>query len=164
MVDKTTEWSIQSIEIPNIWASKSGKMIILGDAAHAMVPYMALGAAMAIEDSYALAASLRHIQHSIELSLAIENWVIVRKHRTKIVHEASFGHGLILHIDDGPVQKARDEAMKHDIDGNHTESPNQWSDPTITQWAYGYDSEIEIHRLWEDKSSQCDVKSTVLSG
>jgi len=136
MIHKATEWSIQSIEIPDIWASKSGKMIILGDAAHAVVPYMALGAAMAVEDACALAASLRHIQNPTELSIAMKKWVTVRKHRTKMVHEASFGHGLMLHID---------EAMKHDIDGsNITESPNQWSNPIVTQWAYGYNSEVKI--------------------
>ena len=155
MVSRATEWPIQCIDIPDIWASKSGKMIILGDAAHATVPYMALGAAMAVEDACALAATFRHLQNPTELPTAIENWVAAREHRTRMVHEASLGHGLILHINDGPVQRARDEAMKQDIDGNNIiESPNQWCDPAVTQWAYGYDPEEEIHRLWQDRNGR----------
>jgi salicylate hydroxylase len=43
MVTQTQKWPIQSIEIPDKWSHKSGKFVILGDAAHAMLPNMALG-------------------------------------------------------------------------------------------------------------------------
>ena len=43
MVSSTQKWPIQSIAIPDIWSSSSGKLILLGDAAHAMLPNMALG-------------------------------------------------------------------------------------------------------------------------
>jgi salicylate hydroxylase len=151
MVTEATEWPIMAIEIPNTWAAKSGKTIILGDAAHAMTPYMALGAAMAVEDASALVATLSHLKDINDLPLAISNWTTVRKSRTEMVHEASFAHGLVLHLEDGPVQIARDEAMKPDIQGtNVTESPNQWTDPTVAQWAYNYDAATEIHRFWEE--------------
>lgn len=151
MITRTTEWPIQEIEIPEIWSSDSGKLIITGDAAHAMTPYMALGAAMAVEDACALAASLKHLKTPADLPEAINKWVSVRKTRNRMVHDASFAHGLMLHIPDGPVQRARDEAMRPDVEGTPTsESPNQWSDPTVSQWAYSYDAEAEIHRAWEE--------------
>jgi salicylate hydroxylase len=150
MVTQATEWPIMSIEIPDNWSSDSGRAIIIGDAAHAMTPYMALGAAMAVEDACALAASLSHMKQQEDLTTAIRNWVAVRKPRAKMVHAASYGHGLMLHIEDGSLQNARDEAMKPDIEGiNVTESPNQWNDPITTQWAYSYDPDREIHSLWE---------------
>jgi salicylate hydroxylase len=150
MVTQASEWPIMAIEIPDVWAAKSGKTIILGDAAHAMTPYMAMGAAMAVEDACALVAALSHLKYLTDLPVAISNWEAVRKSRTKIVHEASFAHGLVLHIEDGPVQIARDEAMKPDVEGtNVIESPNQWTDPTVTQWAYSYDAEAEVHQRWD---------------
>jgi salicylate hydroxylase len=43
MVTKTMKWPIQMIEVPENWVHKSNEMLITGDAAHAMLPYMALG-------------------------------------------------------------------------------------------------------------------------
>ncbi|KAL2007068.1 hypothetical protein VTN00DRAFT_8506 [Thermoascus crustaceus] len=41
--------------------SESGKFMILGDAAHAMVPYLSMRVSMAVEDSAALAESISFI-------------------------------------------------------------------------------------------------------
>ncbi|OQV03365.1 FAD binding domain-containing protein [Cladophialophora immunda] len=149
MVISTLDWPIYCIDIPDTWSSRSGKVLITGDAAHAMVPYMALGAAMAVEDAAALAATLKHVKATEDLPSAISKWEETRKPRVKRVHEASYAHGLILHLPDGPVQEARDEAMKAELqDAEVKESPNQWSDPVLTEWAYGHDPEAEIDRLW----------------
>ena len=43
MVSGTQKWPIQSVEIPSSWTSDSGRLALLGDAAHAMLPNMALG-------------------------------------------------------------------------------------------------------------------------
>lgn len=43
MVHDTQKWPIQSVEIPASWTSDSGRLVLLGDAAHAMLPNMALG-------------------------------------------------------------------------------------------------------------------------
>ena len=48
MVSSTQKWPIQSIEIPDTWSSSSGKLVLLGDAAHAMLPNMALGESVGI--------------------------------------------------------------------------------------------------------------------
>jgi salicylate hydroxylase len=29
-------------------------------------------------------------------------------------------------------------------------SSNQWSDPMTAAWAYGYDAEMEVRRMWLD--------------
>ncbi|KAH8800206.1 hypothetical protein F5884DRAFT_824959 [Xylogone sp. PMI_703] len=131
-------------------ASESGKIVLTGDAAHAMVPYMALGAAMAVEDAAALVASLKHVKNpDRDLSSAIFKWIKARKPRVKLVHSASYGHGLILHIPDGPVQQARDEALRAEVEGTPVkESPNQWSDPVLTEWAYSHDPVAEVEKLW----------------
>jgi salicylate hydroxylase len=149
MLPSTIDWPINAIEIPRIWASKTGKLVLTGDAAHATVPYMALGAAMAVEDAAAIAATLRHVQSMEEICSAISLWIEARMPRVTKVHEASFANGLILHLSDGPVQRARDEAMKAEVEGKpFSESPNQWADPVLTEWAYRYDAVAEIDRLW----------------
>lgn len=51
-----TKWPILDVEPINKWTE--GPFVLLGDACHAMTPYMASGAAMAIEDAAVLARCL----------------------------------------------------------------------------------------------------------
>lgn len=51
-----TKWPILDIEPINKWSE--GNLVLLGDACHAMTPYMASGAAMAIEDAAVLVRCL----------------------------------------------------------------------------------------------------------
>lgn len=51
-----TKWPILDIEPIQTWSR--GRLVLLGDACHAMTPYMASGAAMAIEDAAVLARCL----------------------------------------------------------------------------------------------------------
>ena len=51
-----TKWPILDIEPIDKWSE--GSLVLLGDACHAMMPYMASGAAMAIEDATVLARCL----------------------------------------------------------------------------------------------------------
>jgi 6-hydroxynicotinate 3-monooxygenase len=51
-----TKWPILDIEPIDQWSN--GNLVLLGDACHAMTPYMASGAAMAIEDAAVLARCL----------------------------------------------------------------------------------------------------------
>jgi salicylate hydroxylase len=149
LVTETVEWPIHAVDLPENWSSESGKLVLLGDAAHAMVPYMALGAAMAVEDAAALAAALKHLTTRDELAKVISKWAAVRKPRVTQIHQASYSHGLILHLADGPVQEARDEALRGELTETPIEeSPNQWSDPTLTEWVYSYRPEVDINESW----------------
>ena len=47
-----------------------GRATLLGDSAHAMLPYLGQGAAMAIEDAYALAAMIARQQDDLDGALA----------------------------------------------------------------------------------------------
>ncbi|KAK4065654.1 hypothetical protein Trihar35433_7774 [Trichoderma harzianum] len=149
LVNEAVEWPIQSIDVPDRWASESRRTILTGDAAHAMTPYMALGAAMAVEDAAALAAALRHMSQPEDLIDIIDKWTKIRIPRVKAVHESSIAHGLIMHFADGPVQQARDVALAVELkDFPFDESPNQWSDPTMTEWVYKYDVVEAMHHEW----------------
>ncbi|MBV9251555.1 MAG: FAD-dependent monooxygenase [Acetobacteraceae bacterium] len=53
---RLTKWPILDIEPIDTWSK--GRLVLLGDACHAMMPYMASGAAMAIEDAAVLARCL----------------------------------------------------------------------------------------------------------
>ncbi|KAJ5317837.1 hypothetical protein N7508_002345 [Penicillium antarcticum] len=128
----------------------SDKLVILGDAAHAMLPYMSQGAAMAVEDGLALARSLSKIDSKEQLAESLSIFENVRMQRAGQMQEASLLNSQLWHFADGPMQEARDAAMIPEVKGlPFSHSPNQWSDPATQMWCYGYDTEKAIDEAWE---------------
>ncbi|KAF2436269.1 FAD/NAD(P)-binding domain-containing protein [Tothia fuscella] len=150
MIDRTLKWPLLSGQPFVKWVADSGKFTILGDAAHAMLPYMSEGAAMAVEDGAALAAVLSKITCKDEIPTALKVFEKERIQRTSQMQQASAINGKLWHFADGPEQEARDASMRPECEGrSFSESPNQWSDPLTANWCYGYDAEREIERAWE---------------
>ncbi|KAF2691756.1 FAD/NAD(P)-binding domain-containing protein [Lentithecium fluviatile CBS 122367] len=155
MIRTTLKWPLLSGKPLYNWISSSGTLLILGDAAHPMVPYMSEGAAMAVEDGAALAEILSLVESPAQISDALKVFERVRILRAGQMQEASLVNGKLWHFPDGPEQRARDAAMKPDVDGVRVgESANQWSDEMTAAWAYGYDAEVEARRAWIDSQSR----------
>ncbi|SPO05579.1 probable 2-polyprenyl-6-methoxyphenol hydroxylase and related FAD-dependent oxidoreductases [Cephalotrichum gorgonifer] len=150
MIDSTMKWPLSTGSKIERWIHPSNKLLMLGDAAHAMVPYMSQGAAMAVEDAAALAEALDLIDHKDDVERALYLWQDVRMKRTSQMQEASLINGTLWHFADGPEQRARDLAMRQEVEGkSFVSSPNQWTDPTTQRWCYGYDAEQEVRAAWE---------------
>ena len=47
MVTITSKWPVADIECSKRWTSPSKKLVLLGDAAHAMIPFMSIGKSVA---------------------------------------------------------------------------------------------------------------------
>ncbi|WP_164737184.1 FAD-dependent monooxygenase [Georgenia sp. SYP-B2076] len=77
---------ISEVHLPAPW--HKGRVIVLGDAAHASAPNLTQGAAMALEDAVVLADELRR-DRPVEESLAAVSHV--RFARTKLVQDVSHG-------------------------------------------------------------------------
>ncbi|RGP72626.1 salicylate hydroxylase [Fusarium longipes] len=150
MIDSTIKWPLMNGSRLQTWISRSEKLLILGDAAHAMVPYMSQGAAMAVEDGAALATAISKIKCKGQLSTALRIFEKERMRRSYGMQSASLVNGKLWHFPDGPLQQARDLGMEAEIKGRpFVESTNQWSDPVTQIWAYGYDAEDAIEELWQ---------------
>jgi salicylate hydroxylase len=105
----------------------NGRIALLGDAAHPMLPFFAQGAGQAIEDAAALAACL--VTGSWDPPAALARYEQVRLARASRVQEASRGRLAHHHLPDGPRQQARDAAFA-------SEDPLSHND-----WIYAYDAE-----------------------
>jgi salicylate hydroxylase len=161
MIDHALKWPLLSGVPLSSWISRSGKLIMMGDAAHAMVPYMSQGAAMAVEDGAALGEVLNLIEGSDQLPIALEVFEQVRMKRSYQMQEASLLNGKLWHFADGPEQRARDGATRAEVEGKHfISSANQWSDPVTQWWAYGYDAEAEVAKAWRERTEV--TKSTMI--
>ena len=105
----------------------AGRIALLGDAAHPMLPFYAQGAGQAIEDAAALATCLTTGPWDPPAALA--RYEKVRMPRATRVQEASRGRIGHHHLPDGPEQLARDAAFAG-------EDPLRHND-----WIYAYDAE-----------------------
>ena len=90
-----------------------GRVALLGDAAHPMLPYLAQGAAQAIEDAKALANSFASALQdpSFSTSRALENYSSARMARASRIQSASRAQGQIYHMA-GIKAFARDTVLR----------------------------------------------------
>jgi salicylate hydroxylase len=86
-----------------------GRVTLLGDAAHAMLPYMAQGASQSIEDAFVLAQSLAAERH--DPGRAIEAYAARRRERTAAVQTASRDAGRLVRLVDPAEVLARNEQL-----------------------------------------------------
>ncbi|MRD47784.1 FAD-dependent monooxygenase [Caenimonas koreensis] len=90
----------------------SGRIALVGDAAHPMRPYLAQGAAMAIEDGVELARCLAMVKEAgIDVPLALSRYALNRWQRNAQVQIRAQGNGDIFHST-GVVRWGRDIAMR----------------------------------------------------
>jgi salicylate hydroxylase len=76
-----------------------GAVTLLGDAAHPMLPYLAQGAAMAIEDAWVLARALA--ERRDDAPAALRNYERERHARTARVQHAAHRTGTVYHLGGG---------------------------------------------------------------
>ena len=86
-----------------------GRVTLLGDACHPMLPMAAQGAAQAIEDGAALAALLAAMGDDVPAALA--RYEAVRKPRATRLQEVSAVNRTRFHLPDGLEQQMRDALM-----------------------------------------------------
>jgi salicylate hydroxylase len=83
-----------------------GRVTLLGDAAHAMEPFQAQGAAQSVEDAYVLAECVGAAGDDVEAAFA--RYEQIRTARAEDLQRTSRGAGDSLYLPDGPEQRARD--------------------------------------------------------
>ncbi len=80
------KWAILEREPLPHWSD--GRVVLLGDSAHPMTPYMAQGAATSIEDAAVLARCLEAVQGE-DIEGAFKRYEAHRKPRTSVVQAIS---------------------------------------------------------------------------
>ena len=113
------KWALLGRDALARWSSE--RVTILGDAAHPMVPYVAQGAVMAVEDAWVLAACLASAATPAAGLLAYED---ARRERTSAVQAAAWEQGRLNH------------AVGRDAEGDQFKG-GRFADPS---WIYGYDA------------------------
>jgi salicylate hydroxylase len=128
LIDAATEtrrWALYDRLPLARWTT--GRATLLGDAAHAMLPFYGQGAAQAFEDAAVLAACLRGASRDAAAD-ALQRYESLRRPRANRVQEMSRGRELRNHLPDGAEQRKRDAELAQ-------------GDPLRdSAWLYGYDA------------------------
>ena len=124
-VDATFWWGLYDREPLARWTT--GRLALLGDAAHPMLPHLGQGANQAVEDSFALAAVLKDAS-AADVPAALRHYALVRRRRTDIVQANSRSNG------------KRYDTVNRTADNRDRELMDTRK---LRAWLYDYDVEAE---------------------
>jgi salicylate hydroxylase len=88
-----------------------GRVVFMGDSAHAMTPFIGQGAAQAILDAAVLSRSLLGVTPD-DVPRALTSFGARRRDIAMEAHRRSTAAGARHHLPDGPLSAARDEEMR----------------------------------------------------
>ena len=156
-IESAVKWNIGDLPVLETWRSPNGRVVLAGDAAHAMIPHAASGSSSAIEDAAVLAETLTWaFQHGKPIREATRSYEQIRKPRVTRLQQISRDHYGFLGAS-GEAAKARD-TMLRELDRQMWESlkipeeerrkmPKPEPDmmaPFPAQWIYGYNATQDV--------------------
>jgi salicylate hydroxylase len=125
--DETHVWALFDRAPMPSWTA--GRVALLGDACHAMLPFMAQGAAQSIEDGATLAACLATADPS-DVTTALRRYQELRLPRASLLQSMSTDNKARNHLPDGPAQQERDAQLA---------AGASWSFNSV-DWLYRHDA------------------------
>jgi salicylate hydroxylase len=84
------------------------RVVVLGDAAHGMLPHQGQGANTSIEDAFALAALVAGARPGHDLEPVFSRYQTLRRARTRAIQRSSQVTSSLLHLPEGPAARVRD--------------------------------------------------------
>jgi salicylate hydroxylase len=119
-VDNWRKWALFAMRDGGVW--NKGPIALLGDAAHAMLPFAAQGAGMAIEDAAVIAKCLEN--SPANSAAAFAQYASLRAPRVTRVQRTARKNGQTYHLG-GPVGFARDQVIRL-LGGSRLLSKQDW--------------------------------------
>ncbi|KAL4790116.1 hypothetical protein BDV19DRAFT_402300 [Aspergillus venezuelensis] len=140
------------------WTHPSGSWVMVGDAVHATLPYLASGAGMAFEDGAVLGEVLSRLPNTSSTNKSSPEFLSAKRHalavfekcrkeRTQMVVNRGNTQQYLYHLHDGPEQQERDAKMQM------VPTPEgeclAWRDPGLAPKLLGYDHVVDVNRNWD---------------
>jgi salicylate hydroxylase len=129
LVTECSKWGLFTRPLTENWGR--GRIQLIGDAAHAMLPNAGQGACQAFEDGYILARWLTVEPDPVK---AFAQFRRVRIPRVHAVQRISAANARFKHMKNAAVQKELIAAGKRSTSGH-------------TEWLWGYDPTVEWNKV-----------------
>lgn len=156
------------LEMP--WSNQSGTFVLLGDAVHATLPYLASGAGMSLEDGATLGYCFSKTKgrSTREKRLALQVFEDSRRYRTESIVARGNLQQMLYHLEDGEARQERDSLFgkfaeleqrikSNGGDPNGVEMPEglqEGSDPFawrrngVGSWLLRFDCAEDVEKRW----------------
>ncbi|KIK45449.1 hypothetical protein CY34DRAFT_536551 [Suillus luteus UH-Slu-Lm8-n1] len=166
LVPSTLDWKLMDRDPLPTWIHKDGKLALLGDSCHPMLPYRAQGSAMAIEDAAVLGNIFSHCSDRSQILPLLYAYQSLRYERATATQKSSSLNQYIFHKPDGPEQEDRDREMRAAMEDalrvargeestyTLTGNANQWADKKKSDIQFGYDADEEAEKWWVANGSR----------
>ena len=128
-VDRPFKWGLYGRQPGSQWGR--GRITLLGDAAHPMVPFLAQGAAMALEDAVVLAGCLARAGLNVQNTL--RRYEDLRRDRAARVQTTALQRAKVLHLADPQKVIERNRALA-ERQSSHDQAYEEFD------WIYRYDA------------------------
>jgi salicylate hydroxylase len=128
LVTDCSKWGLFTRPLTDNWGR--GRIQLIGDAAHAMLPNAGQGACMAFEDTYVLARWLAEADDPAE---AFRQFRHIRIPRVHAVQRLSLANAKFKHMRDAKEQKTLIASGERSVHGN-------------IDWVWGYDPSVEWNK------------------
>ncbi|OBT75480.1 hypothetical protein VF21_04900 [Pseudogymnoascus sp. 05NY08] len=136
-------WRLVDLLPINHWIHPSNNLILMGDAVHATLPYLAQGAAMAIEDAATLGNLFATITSVDDVPRILQMYSQIRMPRVHAIQRGSYTNRFFIHMSTGPMLEMRNNIFAV---GDYIGSPNLMGNTLFTDWMYGYDAEAKTQK------------------
>ncbi|KAK0199853.1 hypothetical protein DFS33DRAFT_201021 [Desarmillaria ectypa] len=121
------------------WVHENGRIALIGDACHPMLPYRAQAASMAIEDAAVLGNLFVRLTSKDQIPTLLEAYQSLRSPRAMATADGCWKDKGTLHLPDGPEQRARDEAFKVTMAGKRSSVGQD----NVAQYEYDVDAIVD---------------------
>lgn len=124
--EQVFKWAL--FDQPPLQKWSRGRVTLLGDAAHPMLPYLAQGASQSIEDAFVLASCLAH--DPVGPEHALRQYADLRRQRTAAIQAASQEQAQLVQLSDPAAIATRNARLAVTPDAYAA----RW------EWIYGFDA------------------------
>ncbi|KAI8626273.1 FAD/NAD(P)-binding domain-containing protein [Xylariaceae sp. FL1651] len=132
-----TKWTLFQTHEQMRWRHDNGRFLLIGDAAHAILPCLAQGAAQAFEDAGVLGAIFSQSISPAQIPEALRVFEEVRQPRASEVRHRTIDQKDMYALADGPTQAGRDTRL------------NAGADYELFKWLWEYDATASGREAWK---------------
>jgi len=94
------------------WVDESGRLVLIGEAAHPLLPCSMHGPSLAMEDAVVLGVPFSRLRSHDQIPILTEAYQELRYSRCKMVHEGELNNGRLVWLPPGEARDQRDAYMK----------------------------------------------------
>ncbi|KAF8173878.1 hypothetical protein K438DRAFT_132120 [Mycena galopus ATCC 62051] len=113
------------------WVDQGGRMVLIGEAAHPLLPHSTQGAAMAVEDAEALGVLMSHLGSLEQIPQLTEGFQELRRKRCDFIHHGELSNAQLTTMPAGQMRDMRDAGLRLSLETG----VENWDDGALrNQW------------------------------